>query len=130
MTPEERKRMNELCNGIQEVQDYGKFIVILREMLELIERKEQRRFPHEPKVLMRTKPWKTMSAIAVKLLSSGDGPNRKVEITIPEADDLFREIRIENKLLGLDGKPVSLAVGAQLTITMEAETSGTIPLSN
>lgn len=130
MTPEERKRMNELCRGIQEEKDYRSFAVMLREMLELIERKEQRRFAHEPKIWMRSKPWKTLTARATKLLASGYGPTGKVEIAIPEADDLFREIRIENKLTSIDGKPVALVAGAQLTITVEAETSGTVPMSN
>jgi hypothetical protein len=131
MTPDERKRMNELCLGIQEEKDYGKFATMLHEMTELIERKEQRRFPQEPKVVwIPNKPSVRMPARANRLLSSIDGPNKKVEITIPAADDLFREIRIENRLLGLDGLPVSLASGAELTITVEAEISGTVSIPN
>jgi hypothetical protein len=131
MTPDERKRMNELCLGIQEEKDYGKFATMLHEMTELIERKEQRRFPQEPKVVwIPNKPSVRMPARANRLLSSIDGPNKKVEITIPAADDLFREIRIENRLLGLDGLAVSLASGAELTITVEAEISGTVSIPN
>jgi hypothetical protein len=123
--------MNELCLGIQEEKDYGKFATMLHEMTELIERKEQRRFPQEPKVVwIPNKPSVRMPARANRLLSSIDGPNKKVEITIPAADDLFREIRIENRLLGLDGLPVSLASGAELTITVEAEISGTVSIPN
>ena len=48
----------------------------------------------------------------------------KVEIAIPVADDLFREIRIENSFTDVDGGPVSLAIGAELTVTFEAETTG------
>jgi hypothetical protein len=100
-------------------------------MNELIERKEQRRFAHEPKVVWkRNKPWTSMAAKAVRLLPSVDGPERKVEISIPEADDLFREIRIENRLIALDGKPISLLLGAQLTITLEAETNSAVTGSN
>jgi hypothetical protein len=128
MTPDERKRMNELSVSIQEEKDYGKFAAMLYEMSELIERKEQRRFPQEPKVAWtRNKPSVSMPARATRLLPSIDGPNKKVEITIPAADDLFREIRIENRLLGLEGNPISLASGAELTITVEAEISGTVP---
>jgi len=68
-----------------------------------------------------------MPARAIRLLPSIDGPDRKVEISIPAADALFREIRIENKLFGVDGTSVSLKSGAQLTITLEAESSDTVP---
>jgi len=127
MTPEERTRMNELCAGIQQEKDYENFAAMLHEMSELIERKEQRRFPNQPKVVWaRNKPWTSVPATANKILSSIDGPKRKVEISVPAADDLFREIRIENKLMGLDGKPVTLTAGARLMITLEAEISGTV----
>jgi hypothetical protein len=131
MTPEERTRMNELCAGIQEEKDYETFSAMLHEMSELIERKEQRRFPNQPKVVWaRNKPWTSMPATANRILSSIDGPKRKVEISVPAADDLFREIRIENKLMGLDGKPVALTTGARLMVTLEAEISGTVPDAN
>ena len=120
--------MNELCAGIQEEKDYENFSAMLHEMSQLIERKEQRRFPNQPKVVWtRNKPWTSMPATANKILSSIDGPKRKVEISIPAADDLFREIRIENQLIGVDGKPLALTTGARLTVTLEAEISGTVP---
>jgi hypothetical protein len=49
MTPEERERMNSLCIGIQEETDYNKFATLLRELSELIARKEQRRFKQHPR---------------------------------------------------------------------------------
>ena len=102
MTPEERSRMNELCAGIQEEKDYEKFSAMLHEMSQLIERKEQRRFPDQPKVVWaRKKPWTSMPATAKKILSSTGGPKPRVEVSIPAADDLYREIRIENQLIGL-----------------------------
>lgn len=128
MTPEERTRMNELCTRIQEERDYKNFSAMLHEMSELIERKEQRRFPNQPKVAWtRNKPWTSMPATANKILSSIGGPKPKVEICISAADDLFREIRIENQFIGVDGKPVALTTGARLTVTVEAEISGTVP---
>ena len=131
MTSDERKRMNELCLGIQEEQEYQKFAAMLHEMTELIERKEQRRFPNEPKlVLARNKPWTSMAATATKLLSSVDGPDKKVEISIPAADDLFREIRIDNKLVGIDGSEVALVAGSQLRVTVEAGTDGSLRRAN
>lgn len=119
--------MNEVCARIQEVQDYENFSAMLREMSELIERKEQRRFPNQPKVgWTRNKPWTSMHAIANKIFPSIDGPKRRVEISIPAADDLFREIRIDNQLMGVDGRPVALITGARLTVTLEAEINGTV----
>lgn len=127
MTPEERTRMNELCSRIQEEQDYETFSAMLHEMSALIERKEQRRFPNQPKVVWtRNKPWTTMSATANKILPSIHGPKPRIEISIAAADDLFREIRIENQFTGVDGKPVALTTGARLTVTLEAEISGTV----
>lgn len=118
--------MNELCTRIQKEQNYANFSAMLREMSELIERKEQRRFPNQPRLVWtRNKPWTSMSATANKILPS-IGPKPKVEIAIAAADDLFREIRIENQFTGVDGKPVALTTGARLTVTLEAEISGTV----
>ena len=123
--------MNELCAGIQEEKDYEKFSAMLHEISQLIERKEQRRFPDQPKVVWaRKKPWTSMPATAKKILSSIGGPKPRVEVSIPAADDLYREIRIENQLIGLDGKPIALTAGARLTLTLEAEISGTAPDAN
>jgi hypothetical protein len=128
MTPEERIRMNQLCVSIQEEKDYENFTAMLREMSELIERKEQRRFPYQPKILWaRNKPWVSVPATATKVLPSMDGPKRMVEISIPAADVLFREIRIENQFTGVVGQPVSVSAGARLTLTIEAEASETVP---
>src|ERR1700733_2541489 len=113
MTPEERERMNSLCLGIQEEKDYNKFASMLHEMSELIARKEQRRFQQHPRVTwQKNKPWKTVPAVVNKLVKSGfaDEPER-VEISITGAENLFREIRIENKFTGIDGGPVALTNG-------------------
>jgi|SRR5580765_974897 hypothetical protein len=125
MTSEERERMNSLCLGIQEENDYNKFAAMLHEMSELIARKEQRRFQKFPKVTwQRNKPWKTVSAVVQKTVKAvvADEPE-KVQIAIAEGDDLFREIRIENKFTNVDGGSVPLETGAELTVTLEAETT-------
>jgi hypothetical protein len=44
-----------------------------------------------------------------------------VEISILGADDLFREIRIENSFTDVDGQPVALRPGVQVEVTIEAE---------
>lgn len=124
MTPEERERMNSLCLGIQDEKDYNTFAILLSELSELIARKEQRRFKQYPRLVwQRNRPWKTVPGVVNKLVkpSFADQPE-KVEISINGAEDLFREIRIENKFNGVDGGPVALTNGAHVDVTFEAET--------
>ncbi len=45
----------------------------------------------------------------------------KVQIEIEGADDLYKEIRIENELNDENGHPVKLDVGANVVITVETE---------
>lgn len=124
MTSEERERMNSLSVGIQEETDYNKFAAMLHEMSELIARKEQRRFEHRPKLVWhRNAPWKTVPAVVTKIIKPAfEGQPAKVEISISQADDLFREIRIENNFTDADGGAVALTNGALLDVTFEAET--------
>jgi hypothetical protein len=51
----------------------------------------------------------------------------KAEISVEGADDLYREIRIENTLVDEDGKKVKLVKGAQVDITVEADPKDTEP---
>lgn len=51
--------------------------------------------------------------------------SEKVEVLITEADELFREIRIANKLTGPEGEPVSLKQGVRVEVTFEAEVQDT-----
>lgn len=121
MTPDERLRMNKLCAEIQDEKDYEKFATLVHEISELIGRKKKRRFSQQPEVVwVRNKPWISMGARVHKLVPSVEGPNRKMEISIPAADDLFRELRIENRLFGIDGTPVSVVAGTELSVTIEA----------
>ena len=123
--------MNELCAGIQEEANYEEFAALLHEMSELIGRKEQRRFPHQPKVVWaRNKPWVSTPAHAKKVIPSFDSRTTKIEISIPSAESLFRDIRIENQFTGVDGSPVALTAGARVTLTIEAEKSDTVPTTN
>lgn len=123
MTPEECERMDVLCRGIQEEKNYDKFATMLRELTDLIERKHRRRFSQHPSpVLHKERPSRTVPAVVSKLLTSSyPRQPEKVEISIPAADDLFREIRIENRLTAPDGQPVALKPGAHLDVTFEAD---------
>lgn len=127
MTSEERERMNSLCLGIQEETDYNKFAALRHEMSELIARKEQRRFEHHQKLVwQKNAPWKTVTAVVTRVVNPAfEGQPAKVEISISQADELFREIRIENNFTDVDGGPVALTNGARLDVTFESETRNT-----
>ena len=43
------------------------------------------------------------------------------------ADDLYKEIRIENALVNESGEEVSLKKGAQVEVTIEADPKETVP---
>jgi hypothetical protein len=46
----------------------------------------------------------------------------RAQINIKEADDLYREIRVENVLQDDGGKKVRLEKGEEVDVTLEAET--------
>jgi len=126
MTPEERERMNSLCIGLQEEPDFNKYATLLRDLSELLARKEQRRFKQHPALVwQRNKPSKTLPAVVNKIVRSllPDQPD-EVEISISGAEDLFREIRIENSFTNVDGRLIALTSGVHLDVTFEAETGG------
>jgi hypothetical protein len=51
----------------------------------------------------------------------------KAEIALEGADELYKEIRIENTLVDRNGKEVSLKEGAEVEVTIEAEHKDTAP---
>jgi hypothetical protein len=51
----------------------------------------------------------------------------KAEIAVEGADHLYREIRIENTLEDENGNQVKLKVGAQVEVTVEADSKDTVP---
>lgn len=55
------------------------------------------------------------------------GVPEKAEIAVEGADDLYREIRIENKLQDEKGNEVKLKEGAPVEVTVEAEPAATTP---
>jgi hypothetical protein len=131
MTPEERERMNVLSLGIQEEQNYDKFAAMLREMSELIARKEERRFHEHPRLAWnRNRPSRTLPAVVTKVLTPAfrTAAPEKLEISIAHADELFREVRMENVLTNVDGRPVALRDGAHVEVTFEANVADTVEL--
>jgi len=55
------------------------------------------------------------------------GQPEKAEIAVHTADELYREIRVENTLKDSDGNEVSLKKGADVEVTIEAEPADTTP---
>lgn len=51
----------------------------------------------------------------------------KAEISIDGADELYREIRVENALNDEHGNEVSLKTGAEVRVTIEADADATKP---
>jgi hypothetical protein len=72
------------------------------------------------------KPTVTLPGTVQKIIPSPD-PNipEKAEITIEGADDLYKEIRVENKLTNEKGNEVQLKQGAEVDITVQADPKDT-----
>jgi hypothetical protein len=51
--------------------------------------------------------------------------SEKAEISVEGADDLYREIRIENVLTDENGEKVRLKPGAEVDVILEADTDAT-----
>lgn len=50
----------------------------------------------------------------------------KAQIAIHEAEDLYREIRVDNELIDGDGTKASLKEGAQVDVIVEADADATV----
>jgi hypothetical protein len=55
------------------------------------------------------------------------GQPEKAQITVEGAEDLYREIRVENTLQDAAGQPVKLKKGAEVDVTIEAHPADTVP---
>jgi len=67
-----------------------------------------------------------MPGTVKKIIKSPDPREpEKAEISLEEADELYREIRIENTLTDENGNEVQLKEGAQVDVTVEAEPQAT-----
>ena len=77
------------------------------------------------------KPATTMPGTVQKIIKPlhPDLPE-KAEITVEGADDLYREIRIENTLTDEKGNEVKLKPGAHVEVTVEADPKDTTTKEN
>ena len=59
--------------------------------------------------------------------SAYSGQPEKAEIAVHGADELYKEIRIENALIDENGDEVTLKKGAQVEVKIEADPQETLP---
>ncbi|MFZ0804331.1 MAG: hypothetical protein WBQ09_09705 [Terriglobales bacterium] len=75
---------------------------------------------------MTDKPSTTLPGTVEKIIHSPyPSEPEKAQIAIEGADHLYREIRIENTLTDENGKKVRLKQGAEVEVTVEAESQAT-----
>jgi len=75
---------------------------------------------------MPKKPKTKKKGVVQKIIKHLNEPE-KAEIRIDGADELYREVRIENKLEKDDGEIVKLKQGAPVDVTVEAQDKDTAP---
>jgi hypothetical protein len=75
---------------------------------------------------MPKKPKTKKPGVVQKIIKTPHG-SEKAEIEVLEAEDLYKEIRIENTLVNEDGEKVKLKQGASVEVTVEADTKDTVP---
>ena len=66
------------------------------------------------------------SGVVRKIIESPYAPE-KAEISISGADELYKEIRVENSLIDDQGKEVKLKPGAHVEVVVEANAEDTTP---
>lgn len=77
---------------------------------------------------MAEKPTTTLPGTVQKIIHSPDpSVPEKAEIAVEGADELYREIRVENTLTDAKGQEVKLKPGAEVEVTIEADPKATVP---
>lgn len=77
---------------------------------------------------MTEKPSTTLAGTVEKIIQSPyPGEPEKAQIAVEGADDLYKEIRVENTLTTEDGDEVRLKKGAQVEVKIEADPEATMP---
>lgn len=75
---------------------------------------------------MTRKRKKLRGTVAKVIKSLHPSQPEKAEIEIQEADDLYREIRVDNELTDDEGEKVSLKPGAEVDVIVEADSDATV----
>jgi hypothetical protein len=72
------------------------------------------------------KPKTKKPGVVEKIIKPVHGPE-KAEISVTGAEDLYKEIRIENTLENENGEKVKLKKGAHVEVIVEADDKDTVP---
>jgi predicted DNA-binding antitoxin AbrB/MazE fold protein len=76
---------------------------------------------------MTDKPSTSLSGTVEKIIKPVNPADpEKAQIAVEQADQLYREIRIENTLTDADGNPVRLKPGSEVDVVIQAEPEDTI----
>jgi hypothetical protein len=77
---------------------------------------------------MADKPSVTLPGTVEKIIPSPEPSTpEKAQISVEGADDLYKEIRIENTLSTESGRQVRLKKGAEVEVIVEADPKATTP---
>jgi hypothetical protein len=76
------------------------------------------------------KPAVTLPGTVEKIIPANRVEPEKAQISVQDADELYKEIRIENTLRDERGKEVGLKPGAHVDVTIEADKSATTEKSS
>lgn len=77
---------------------------------------------------MKKKPKVTKPAAVKKIIKSPVAREpEKAEIEVKDADHLYKDVRIENKLEDQAGNELKFKEGAQVSVTIEADIDQTVP---
>ena len=80
---------------------------------------------------MTENPSVTLPGTVEKIIKpSAPSDAEKAQIAIEGADELYREIRVENSLTDENGNEVRLKKGASVEVTVEASPEATSPKSD
>ena len=84
--------------------------------------------PRKPANTGNDKPSVTLSGTVEKVIPSlHPSLPEKAQIAVEDADHMYRELRIENTLEDEKGNHVSLKPGADVDVTIEADSEDTAP---
>jgi hypothetical protein len=73
-----------------------------------------------------SKKRKKLQGTVQQVIKPRFGQPEKAQIAISEADDLYREIRIENEVTDDKGEKARLKPGAEVDVIVEADSSATL----
>jgi hypothetical protein len=80
---------------------------------------------------MTEKPSVTLPGVVEEVIPPAHPSQpEKAQIAVANADDLYREIRIENTLIDENGEEVRLKKGAEVEVTVAASPEATVPVQS